>query len=348
MSLVALRAVALIQKGMDMNILYTCDNNYIWLMGISMISLFENNRNTDCICVYLLGDRISASNQDILHDIADKYDRKVIIIDVPTLDIPELLVSKRWPASAFTRLFSGNLLPKNVNSVIYLDCDTIVVGDISALKNIDISNATFFGVKDCVGGTYKMNIGLDKDCVYINAGVLIINLEELRRKDISKLIEQYVEKYTKFISYADQDILNGVFFKDIKTIDPKFDVMTITSVYTFDEINILRKPTNYYSKIEFEDAVREPSIIHYTTNMRTIRPWYSNTNHPFSTVFMKYLNISPWKNAELKEFRFTTKESKIIQAIQYLPKNIGNRILGTIHSELKPRYIRMKAKLHGF
>ena len=56
-----------------MNILYTCDNNYVWIMGISMISLFENNKTIEDLNVYLLGDRISEENKEILQDIALRY-----------------------------------------------------------------------------------------------------------------------------------------------------------------------------------------------------------------------------------------------------------------------------------
>ena len=49
-----------------MNILYTCDDNYVWLMGISVISLFENNQNINEITVYLLGEKVKDKNKQIL------------------------------------------------------------------------------------------------------------------------------------------------------------------------------------------------------------------------------------------------------------------------------------------
>ena len=66
-----------------MNVMYTCDNNYVWLMGISMISLFESNRDIANLKVYLIGNEISQSNKDKLSDIANKYDREIEIIDTP-------------------------------------------------------------------------------------------------------------------------------------------------------------------------------------------------------------------------------------------------------------------------
>jgi hypothetical protein len=118
--------------------------------------------------------------------------------------------------------------------------------------------------------------------------------------------------------------------------------MTIDVVYTHKEIMKLRRPTNFYSKDEIEQAKKNPLIIHFTTNMRVVRPWFSNSNHPLKDEFLKYMKMSPWENVELREMRFNSKESKIIGIIQKFPKGISYSVLGFIHSEFRPRYIRMK------
>ena len=323
--------------------MYTCDNNYVWLMGISIISLFENNKGLKDLKVYFLGENISQQNKNELKKIGDKYNRKIEVIDVPKLNIPPSLVSARWPLSAFTRLFSGLILPRDVEKILYLDCDTIITGDISELENIQFNGSIAMGVKDCISGTYKKNVGLDKDSPYINAGVILFDMVALRKVNINEQIESYMNKYVKYINYADQDILNGMFKGMIGELNPKFDVMTIDAVHTYEEIQQLRRPTNFYKKDELEVAVKTPAIIHYTTNMTVVRPWFSNTDHPFADEFKKYMAMSVWKDKELGMMKFTAKETKIINAIMKLPKFIAYRVLGLIHAELKPRYIKMRA-----
>lgn len=325
-----------------MNVLYTCDNNYVWLMGISVISLFENNKDIHDLTVYLLGEDISKENKKVLHELGKKYDRKIKIIDIPYLDIPNSLVSGRWPLSAFTRLFSADFLPGEIEKILYLDCDTIINGSISELDKVDVSGKVFLGVKDCIGKKYKENIGLKSNDVYINAGVLLINFKLLRKIDVSEKIDQYLQKFLHRINYADQDILNGTFKQEIGTLNPKYDVMTIETVYSYNDIKVLRKPVNYYTEIEILEAVKEPIIIHYTTNMRTVRPWFCNSNHPFVEEFRKYFAISPWRNKELDNFKFRSKESCLIGLIQILPNKIAYRLLGLIHAEIKPSVIRWR------
>lgn len=326
-----------------MKVMYTCDNNYVWLMGISTISLFENNKNIEDLKVYLLGENISEDNKNELKKIGEEYGREVEVINVPKLNIPPSLVSARWPLSAFTRLFSGVILPDNIGRILYLDCDTIISGDISELDTVEFNGNIAMGVKDCISGTYKQNVGLDSNSPYINAGVILFDMDALRKVNINVEIESYMTKYEKLINYADQDILNGMFKGKIGVLNPKYDVMTIDAVHTYEEIQMLRRPTNFYGKEELEKAVSNPAIIHYTTNMLVVRPWFSNTDHPFAAEFKKYMCMSAWKDRELKKMVFDSKVAKVIGVIMKLPKSIAYYALGLIHSELKPKYIRMNA-----
>lgn len=327
-----------------MNILYTCDNNYVWLMGVSTISLFESNSDIRDLHVYLLGENISEENKAILANIGKKYNRTITIIDMPKIDIPDALVSTRWPLSAFTRLYAGELLPNTIERVLYLDCDTIIKDSISALEEWDLEGKIFWGIKDCIGSEYKRNIGIEANGIYVNAGVLLINIPELRKVNIKQRLSEYMSKYQRLINYADQDILNGAFNGYIGVLPPQYDVMTIATTYSYSEIQTLRKPTNYYSEEDIKKAVASPVIIHYTTNMLTVRPWFSNTNHPNAKDFKTYLSISPWKDRKLYSMVFHTKEARLINIVEKLPKRLALEVLGSMHASLKPKYIRIKAR----
>lgn len=326
-----------------MNIMYTCDNNYVWLMAISTISLFENNKEMDDLSVYLIGESISQNNRDELKKIGEQYGRLIEIIDTPELKIPDSLISLRWPLSAFTRLFSGNILPENVERILYLDCDTIISGDISELDKVEFNGKIAYSVKDCISGLYKENIGLHRNSPYFNAGVILFDMSTLRKFDINVEIEAYMKNYANLISYADQDIFNGIFDGRIGTLNPKYNLMTIDLAHTYDEIQKLRRPTNFYTESEIELAKRNPCIIHYTTNMLIVRPWYSNTNHPAKDQFKKYMDVSVWKNKKLNTMEFKSRESRIIRIVIKLSKNRAYSVLGMIHAVFKPLYIRLKA-----
>lgn len=331
-----------------MNVIYTCDNNFVWIMGISMISLFENNKESEDIDVYLLGDNISEENRLQLNEIAAKFQRRFFLLNVPDLKIPEKLSSVRWPKSAFTRLFSGELMPKGIHKALYLDCDTIVSGNIEEVFNYPMENYVICGVKDGVSRPYKDKIGIVKNGSYINAGVLLLNLDKMRIIDIRGLIVDFVKDYEPAISYADQDILNGIFKGVFGVLPPQYDLMTLVNVYSFDELQQIRHPDNYYTEEEINFSKKYPKIIHFTTCMLNIRPWYLGSNHSYAWMFEKYQNLSPWAKRQKVRADFSSIEYKIVGGLLRLPESIAYKLLGLIHAYLRPYYIICVSKLKRF
>ncbi len=310
-----------------------------------MISLFENNKDCKDINVYLLGDHVSEDSKKTLDSIALKYQRHFILIDVPDLNIPEKLSSARWPKSAFTRMFAGELLPEEVTKAIYLDCDTIISGDIQGMEAYIKDDMAVSGVKDCVSRPYKAKIGIAKGGNYINAGVLAMNIKKLREFDIRKMIADFVDKYEPAISYADQDILNGIYKGKFGIIPPQYDLMTLVSVYTYKEIRLLRRPDNYYTKDEIEECKNNPKIIHYTTCMLNIRPWCEGSKHSYAWMFDKYKAMSPWASWPKAKANFSASEYKVIRKILMFPKSLAFSLLGLIHAYLRPYYIIATSRL---
>lgn len=327
-----------------MNILYTCDDKFLWLMCISMISLFEANKNVKDIHIYLIGEDISKENKKRLKHIVDDYKRNCTIIDMPNIEMPTNFYNRRWPKVAYTRLFCGEILPKSVKKIIYLDCDTVVkqnLGEIYSNKNV--WKNTINGVKDCVSEQYKRNIGLDKNDNYINTGVLFINVDMLRDFNIRKEINKFINKYEKIINYPDQDTINNVFKKTLGSLDAKYNVMTLNFAYPYADILKLRKPSNYYSEKEINNAIKRPYIIHYTTNMTVIRPWFSNSNHPRKRDFMDIYLSQEYFQHKLEKFSTNSMKYKFFNFMLHLPKRISYPCLGIIHSKIVPLIKKIKA-----
>ena len=56
---------------------------------------------------------------------------------------------------------------------------------------------------------YKENLGLNKQNIYINAGVLLLNLKKFRQDNICELLMNNTNKFQNIIKYQDQDIITG-------------------------------------------------------------------------------------------------------------------------------------------
>ena len=101
------------------------------------------------------------------------------------------------------------LIPYAINDdkVLYLDADTLVNGDISNFYNTDMNNYVIAGAKDIgILQSQLEAVGLTKDSTYINAGVLLMNLKEIRAQRLHELWVDLIN--SKFYSCHDQDVIN--------------------------------------------------------------------------------------------------------------------------------------------
>ena len=101
--------------------------------------------------------------------------------------------------ATYYRLFIASLFPQ-YDKIIYLDCDLVVLGDISKLYETPLGeNILGAGPEEYVQNTAEFRryaevaLGVNPDR-YVNAGVLVINLAEYRKMRIE---EQFVELITK-------------------------------------------------------------------------------------------------------------------------------------------------------
>ncbi len=106
----------------------------------------------------------------------------------------------------YYRMFIASLFPQ-YDKILYLDCDLVVLGDISSLYHTEMGdNIIAASPEQFVQNTRefrdyaKTALGVDPDG-YVNAGVLLINLKAFREKDIEG-------KFTKLITEYDFDLLD--------------------------------------------------------------------------------------------------------------------------------------------
>ena len=124
------------------------------------------------------------------------YDRKVEYIDFSKYK-NQLKLNMEWDISlsSYARLFLSSMLPKNVEKVLYYDCDTIVVNKLDEIWNIDIDNYYVAGVQDTVSNEIKRAVGINEEFKYINAGMLLINLKRWRKDKIEEKFINFIDKY---------------------------------------------------------------------------------------------------------------------------------------------------------
>ena len=336
-----------------MNIVYSSSDSYAFLTGISLLSLFENNKDSSKIDVYIMDNNISSLNKERLNSIAVQYNRNLYFIKFPN---PEEITGRsintgRWNLSTFGRLYMASSLPSNVHKALNIDCDTIILGSLRELFDDYDGDFTFGGVSECINYRYKLNIGRDSNSKYFNGGLVLLNLDSIREKKYEEKFTNYIMKYGDSLGYLDQDVINAIIPENEKVELPlKYDVLSPYFYVNYKQMKKMRHCKSFYSLDEYNDAKKDPIIVHFTTCfLDGLRPWIKGNKHPYLNKFLEFKSMSPWKNDNLKEDN-RSKFSKLISfLVKIMPKFILLPIVGIIHGIIVPKknYKNMRKEING-
>lgn len=274
----------------------TCFNkNYVMPAGVMLTSLFENNRDVP-IHVHVLARGAEDFAQPVV-DIVKKYHGEISFYDMSACQLPELPVNGRnqranIPIETYFRLFLSEVLPPELDKVLWLDGDMVINGDISDLWKEDVTDYAVGAVPDFENNNvHNMNrLGYDAAFGYFNGGVLLINLKHWRENHVFQSFMDYIEKHFELLNLYDQDVLNYVLHASKKELSIRFNFQT-TFLFKKRLMNISCK---YFPQIDTYAA--SPCIVHFTEH----KPWLHGSINPMRDLFVKYQNMTQWQGIEVK------------------------------------------------
>lgn len=278
-------------------IFFAVDDRYIPFLAVTLQSLVEHASKDNYYLIKILYTNISIENQKKIQ----KYEKANISIEFVDLNYyiekvkDKLYTRDYYSKSTYFRLFITDLYPQ-YNKALYLDSDIVILSDIANLYNIDMENNLVTAVPD---GAVQVTpvfreyvekvVGLSDYRNYFNAGVLVMNLDELRKFQFPKKF-LYLLETIKFSVAQDQDYLNRLCKGRVKIAPSSWNTMPIS------ELGIKR-----------EDI----KLIHYNLNYK---PWHFDNilyeeyfwNYAKKTEF--YQEIQKIKNNYTEEDRFKDME----------------------------------------
>lgn len=250
------------------NICYATNESFAPYMAVSITSLLENNASHSVV-VHILHSDLSEATKARLSAFETRYkNAKIIFHKIDDSRFEKFgLTIEHITKETYFRYMIAEVLP-NIDSVLYLDGDTIVNGDICEVFDVDLTNCYCAGVSDIyiesVG--YKKTLGIDG--LYINAGVILFNLDEMRKTNISeKLFKLTAENDYK---YQDQDAINVAFNGKIKELD---------CIYNFKRAH----------QKAFPEKMHSAKIVHY---VGPSKPWKKFTLNRLKCLYFKYKKLS--------------------------------------------------------
>ena len=296
-----------IRQGDGLNIAYACDNNFVDVMCVSIMSFNDHNCDAN---IYILDCGIEEANKQKILELCSGKNAVFFVDAKKTLDgLDYDLNLDRGSIAAYARLFIGAMLPSKVKKVLYLDSDTLIRDSLMELYITDLKPYVIGGIRDSFSLLNKKVFGIKKGDLFINSGVLLIDLDKWRNNKIENKIYELISSRNK-IFQGDQGIINTIFHGMVKELPLKYDVLTYLYDFTYEEMMLYRNPDNYFEKREVEYAKQNPVIVHFSSSFRSSRPWINagDCQHPF---LGEWLAIYPNEVEKYSQKKNTVADQKI-------------------------------------
>ena len=243
-------------------IFYAVDDDYVPFLAVSLQSLIDNSSSDNYYLIKILYTYISEENQKKIK----KYERNNVNIEFVDLSYyikkvqDQLYTRDYYTKTTYFRLFIPELYPQ-YDKALYLDSDTAILADVADLYNIDMGDNLVAGVPD---GAVQITpifqeyvekvIGVADYNNYFNAGILVMNLDELRKfKFQEKFL--YLLQTIKYTVAQDQDYLNRLCKGRVKIVENVWNAMPMPELGIKEEDIKLIHYNLAYKPWHFEDIL---------------------------------------------------------------------------------------------
>ena len=262
-------------KADTVNLFFACDDGYIPFLAVTLASIKKHRSPARDYSIRVLNTGISERHKERILDSVAELGFNIEFVDITKKveEISEKLHTRDYYSkSTYYRLFIPELYP-SLDKALYLDCDIAVLTDIAELYDTELGNnlvgAAADGFVQCIErlhGYVTERVGVDKPSDYFNAGVLLMNLKEMRKADFGGKFVELISKVT-FEVAQDQDYLNALCKGRRAVIGGEWNCMP-----------------------GFTGEVYENKLIHYNLDSK---PWHKD-GLEFGDIFWKYASLSPY------------------------------------------------------
>ena len=299
-----------------MHIACATDEAYIPHCAAMIHSALTSNPPDDITVHVLAGPDVTSRTTDVLTDFVARLGGRLVAhrdLDAAVAGLP---VMDRIPTVMWYRVLLPELLA-DLDRVLYLDADTLVVSDLGPLWSVALDDAYLGAVSNVFEpgmAPHAAAIGISDTTQYFNSGVLLLNLDLMRRDDCSNAIVRCARQ--EALVWPDQDALNLVLGQRCVLLHPRWNCM--------NTLFLGRDGADVFGAERVAEAVREPGVIHFE-GPGMAKPWHYLNRHPRRDDYFIHRRATPWPTVQLEG---RTLKNRVLRP---LPTRTVNRILRFDH-----------------
>lgn len=277
-------------------IFFACDDKYVKFTMVTLKSIMENASPNYEYRVHILNTDVKEETKKRFESVK-KDGFTISYVDVSSYydNIESRLpVRDYYNKTTYFRFFIAEMF-EEYDKAIYIDSDTVVLGDISKFFNHDVSNY-YCGacneqamVQTDVYGNYVEEVcGVSRN-EFFNAGLMLINTKKFREDCVLDQFINLLGVY-RFRVTQDEDYLNVICNHKVLWIDNSWNV-------------------EIYGEIKYKDE--DINMIHY---IMWGKPWHMK-NCPLGNFFWKYAVMTPGYG-EIKRIQEEYAESQVLMDME--------------------------------
>lgn len=279
-------------------VVFAINNNFVKQVATVMVSILQNSDQKTCFEFHILSADLTEGNKKNLGKIKTlKSGVSIHFIDMKPIicnaNLKKYMTAREGyqyiTVETYFRFFIPQIF-KQYDKIIYLDADILVFQDLKELYETDISDYAAGVVRDpffevCVlNKNYKTetepHLGMKdyavlrlkkKNLTYFNAGVLLLNLDKIRKEKLDQKLWRFAYENSP-LEFQDQDVLNAVLENRVFWLDKKWNVLKEKSFYAKRPFSNLMKP------------YKNPAIFHFTG---ADKPWRVVEKSRYGYAFLK-------------------------------------------------------------
>jgi lipopolysaccharide biosynthesis glycosyltransferase len=200
----------MLNKASRRDFLFGCDQNMVDAMGVVWGGIHKHMpEETDLV----FHARLIGVNEKKKREMKSWCRRRKIVLhlyDHTGIKLRSKVVS-HLPDSSWLRLIELQSLVEIPEKLVYLDCDTVILGSLEHLFQIPLGEYPCAACDDPSWGLLprKLALGMTAEMVYFNSGVMLINTRVWVRDKIAEKAQVFLHENPDVCPYDDQDSLNA-------------------------------------------------------------------------------------------------------------------------------------------
>lgn len=264
-------------------VVFAANNNFVGPLGVAVKSLLDHTSEGNFYDLVVLESDITAANKNRLRSLFTKPNAQIRFVNVlPLLDGYTLKAHAHISRETFFRFVIQDVMP-GYDKILYLDSDLLIQSDVAELFSTDVKGCLLAAALDIdfasqINGYDRKMYAYARDTLqmadpyaYFQAGVLLLNLAEMRR---AYTLDQWLTLASDDYKYSDQDVLNRYCQGRVKYLDQAWNLLFDNDFSRVSNV-LCYAPKSLFDA--YQEAAKAPKIVHFAG---FAKPWLrSPTDH---------------------------------------------------------------------